>query len=184
MNKEFVFDVGSEVAVAATQVQSPWEFSGYSATVLDEHANRKTTSVNQKIAQLRSKKGNLKPNVSRVDDDSDEHEEDLDNKSGVWKRSLPYNNGDSNAADGSESDGDESDVEDDTFAQETGHWEEEEEEEEGSDISDVDTDDDDSQLADKEEDGDSDVDSQFEDGEEGFVFCSMFFVAFLSAHWF
>ncbi|CAK9872554.1 unnamed protein product [Sphagnum jensenii] len=104
MNKGFVFDVDSEVAVAATQVQSPWEFSGYSATVLDEHANRKTTSVNQKIAQLRSKKGNLKPNVSRVDDDSDEHEEDLDIKSGVWKRALPYNNGDSNAADGSESD--------------------------------------------------------------------------------
>ncbi|CAK9219563.1 unnamed protein product [Sphagnum troendelagicum] len=100
MNKGFVFDVDSEVAVAATQVQSPWEFSGYSATVLDEHANRKTTSVNQKIAQLRSKKGNLKPNVSRVDDDSDEHEEDLDIKSGVWKRALPYNNGDSNAADG------------------------------------------------------------------------------------
>jgi len=161
MNKGFVFDVDSEVAVAATQVQSPWEFSGYSATVLDEHANRKTTSVNQKIAQLRSKKGNLKPNVSRVDDDSDEHEEDLDIKSGVWKRALPYNNGDSNAADGSESDGDDSDVEDDTFAQETGHWKEE-----GSDISDVETDDDDNQLADKEEDGDSDVDSQIEDGEE------------------
>ncbi|KAJ7567763.1 hypothetical protein O6H91_01G006000 [Diphasiastrum complanatum] len=55
MNKNFMFDSGDgggEVVAREPEV-SPWEFSGYSAAVEDEHQQRRTTSIDYKISQFR-----------------------------------------------------------------------------------------------------------------------------------
>ncbi|KZV33160.1 DEAD-box ATP-dependent RNA helicase 28 [Dorcoceras hygrometricum] len=49
--------------------QSPWDFSSYSESVVDEHSRRSTTSIDDKI----SKALKQHPIQTAVDDDSDGH---------------------------------------------------------------------------------------------------------------
>ena len=79
MNKDFVFefDAGDDV-VKKKVVQSPWEFSGYSADVRKEHAERNTTSIDQKISQIRARQNEYKGGPRGESEDEDEDEEDDD----------------------------------------------------------------------------------------------------------
>ncbi|RLN28601.1 hypothetical protein C2845_PM05G17990 [Panicum miliaceum] len=87
MDPSFRFDPdGSDDEAAAgpsarrKPAQSPWEFSSYAESVAAEHARRRTTSIDEKISQLR--KGRGKPVLSdnseggsgSGEDDSDEDE--------------------------------------------------------------------------------------------------------------
>lgn len=88
MNKGFVFELdgGEDVAVDARKkvVQSPWEFSGYSADVRREYAERHTTSIDQKISQVRSSKNGYKggPRGESDDEDGGEEEDEADDDIG------------------------------------------------------------------------------------------------------
>ncbi|TKW28557.1 hypothetical protein SEVIR_3G335900v4 [Setaria viridis] len=86
MDPSFRFDPdGSDDEAAAAPsarrkaaAQSPWEFSSYAESVAAEHARRRTTSIDEKISQLRQ--GRAKPVLSddsesgSGEDDSDEEE--------------------------------------------------------------------------------------------------------------
>ncbi|KAG0567645.1 hypothetical protein KC19_7G151100 [Ceratodon purpureus] len=74
MNKDFVFELDG--AEEKKVVQSPWEFSGYSADVRKEYAERNTTSIDQKIREIRSSKNDYKggPRGESEDEDEDEDE--------------------------------------------------------------------------------------------------------------
>ncbi|CAN6338306.1 unnamed protein product [Urochloa humidicola] len=84
MDPSFRFDPdGSDEEAAAggpsarrkAAAQSPWEFSTYAESVAAEHARRRTTSIDEKISQLR--KGRGKPVLSD-DSESGSEEEDSD----------------------------------------------------------------------------------------------------------
>jgi len=130
MDPSFRFDPdGSDEEAAAApsarrkQAQSPWEFSSYAESVAAEHARRRTTSIDEKISQLRQGRG--KPVLSddseggSGEDDSDEEE-------------VEGESGDEEEVDGS-GDEEEEEVEasGDEEAGSEGEGEEEEEEEEG-----------------------------------------------------
>jgi hypothetical protein len=80
MNKDFVFELdgGEEVVRKKKVVQSPWEFSGYSADVRNEYAERNTTSIDQKISQIRSSKNDYKGGPRGESEDEEDEEEDDD----------------------------------------------------------------------------------------------------------
>ncbi|WVZ90197.1 hypothetical protein U9M48_036523 [Paspalum notatum var. saurae] len=129
MDPSFRFDPDSsddEAAAAAPSArrktaQSPWEFSSYAESVAAEHARRRTTSIDEKISQLR--KGRGKPVLSddseggSGEDDSDE--EEVEGESGDEEDELE----ESEDEEGAEVSGDDDDDDDE---------EEEEEEVEGS----------------------------------------------------
>ncbi|KAI5077374.1 hypothetical protein GOP47_0007198 [Adiantum capillus-veneris] len=56
MNTAFTFNVGEGYPAAAPASQSPWEFSAYSHTVAEEHLQRRTTSIDDKILRAKTKK--------------------------------------------------------------------------------------------------------------------------------
>lgn len=84
MNKDFTFEVDEGYAAAAAPVssQSPWEFSAYSHTVAEEHLQRRTTSIDDKISRAKARKQYQLPPTApptpkdHDDDDDDEHEFD------------------------------------------------------------------------------------------------------------
>ena len=75
MNKEFVFEIDANEVVK--QAQSPWEFSGYSATMNEEHSERNTTSIDHKINAVISKIAK-----KYVEDDDIQHTEELEEEDG------------------------------------------------------------------------------------------------------
>lgn len=75
MNKEFVFEIDADEVVK--QAQSPWEFSGYSATMNEEHSERNTTSIDHKINAVISKIAK-----KYVEDDNIQHTEELEEEDG------------------------------------------------------------------------------------------------------
>lgn len=80
MDPSFRFDPdGSDDEAPAARrkpaAQSPWEFSSYAESVAAEHARRRTTSIDEKISQLRNGRG--KPVLSD-DSESGSGEEDSD----------------------------------------------------------------------------------------------------------
>ncbi|KAJ1255389.1 hypothetical protein BS78_K247700 [Paspalum vaginatum] len=84
MDPSFRFDPDSsddEAAAAPSTrrktTQSPWEFSSYAESVAAEHARRRTTSIDEKISQLR--KGRGKPVLSD-DSESGSGEDDSDDE--------------------------------------------------------------------------------------------------------
>lgn len=138
MNSGFVFDVDSTAGIKVAQ--SPWEFSGYSKTILEEHAERRTTSIDHKISQVRSSKNNYEPAVPIGEDYSDDDSEPegntlLTSRRGKARQKRAAGNlingsaGKVVDASLSESEADDSGLEDDVV-QETGQWEE------GSEVSD------------------------------------------------
>jgi ATP-dependent RNA helicase DDX27 len=148
MDPSFRFDPdGSDDEAAAVPAarrkpaQSPWEFSSYAESVAAEHARRRTTSIDEKISQLR--KGRGKPVLSddseggSGEDDSDE--EEVEGESGDEEDELEESE-DEEEVEGSGDDDDEEEVEGsgDEEAGSEGEGEEEEgeqgeEEEEGAD---------------------------------------------------
>eukprot|EP00250_Pteridium_aquilinum_P010415 c19370_g1_i2 orf=528-3065(-) len=57
MNKDFTFEVDEGYAAAPSiSSQSPWEFSAYSHTVAEEHMQRRTTSIDDKISRAKASK--------------------------------------------------------------------------------------------------------------------------------
>jgi ribonuclease E len=75
MNKGFVFEIDADEVVK--QAQSPWEFSGYSATMNEEHSERNTTSIDQKINAV------IKQIAKKyVEDDDIQHTEELQEDDG------------------------------------------------------------------------------------------------------
>ena len=75
MNKGFVFEIDADEVVK--QAQSPWEFSGYTATMNEEHSERNTTSLDQKINAVISKIAK-----KYVEDDDIQHTEELEEDDG------------------------------------------------------------------------------------------------------
>lgn len=75
MNKEFVFEIDADEVVK--QTQSPWEFSGYSATMNEEHSERNTTSIDHKINAVINKIAK-----KYVEDDDIQHTEELEEDDG------------------------------------------------------------------------------------------------------
>jgi len=144
MDPSFRFDPdGSDEEAAAAPsarrkpAQSPWEFSSYAESVAAEHARRRTTSIDEKISQLR--KGRGKPVLSddseggsgSGEDDSDE--EEVEGESGDEEDELEESE-DEEEVDGS-GDEEEEEVEasgdEEAGSEGEGEEEEEEEEEEG-----------------------------------------------------
>ncbi|KAF8659727.1 hypothetical protein HU200_058186 [Digitaria exilis] len=82
MDPSFRFDPdGSDDEAPAARrkpaAQSPWEFSSYAESVAEEHARRRTTSIDEKISQLRNGRG--KPVLSG-DSESGSGEDDSDDE--------------------------------------------------------------------------------------------------------
>eukprot|EP01018_Ginkgo_biloba_P019412 Gb_16576 [translate_table: standard] len=139
MNEGFVFDDGGVEPLLPPKTQSPWEFSGFSETVAQEHARRNTTSIDHKISQVRSIRKNnkqLKTNqVEAVDDEvspSEDEDEDFKQpkqlKNGALRKKAGQNG--SRIANKDETNGSEAD---DLRLKETGRWDD------GSDASDIDS---------------------------------------------
>ncbi|XP_072955239.1 DEAD-box ATP-dependent RNA helicase 28 [Typha angustifolia] len=83
MDPDFRFEGASSdeeatAAIAKRETQSPWEFSSYSESVNDEHARRKTTSVDAKISRVLEECPISLPNPD--DDEYDEEEEEDDDE--------------------------------------------------------------------------------------------------------
>lgn len=75
MNKEFVFEIDTDEVVK--QAQSPWEFSGYSATMNDKDSERNTTSIDHKINAVINRTAK-----KYVEDDDIQHTEELEEEDG------------------------------------------------------------------------------------------------------
>lgn len=96
MNKAFTFEIDDGyTASAIPRFQSPWEFSGYSHTVAEEHLQRRTTSIDDKISRARRRKAqqlnqtrhskikkahNLVSGRPEDDDDDDGHADTSENE--------------------------------------------------------------------------------------------------------
>lgn len=78
MNKDFTFEVDEGYA-APVSSQSPWEFSAYSHTVAEEHLQRRTTSIDDKISRAKARK-QYAPTKPKDHDDDEEHEFGDDNE--------------------------------------------------------------------------------------------------------
>jgi ATP-dependent RNA helicase DDX27 len=118
MDPSFRFDPdGSDEEAAADPsarrkpaAQSPWEFSSYAESVAAEHARSRTTSIDEKISQLRQ--GRAKPVLSddsesgSGEDDSDE--EEVEGESGDEEDELEESEDEEEEVEGS---GDEEEVE-------------------------------------------------------------------------
>ncbi|CAN6333938.1 unnamed protein product [Urochloa humidicola] len=147
--------------------QSPWEFTTYAESVAAEHARRRTTSIDEKISQLR--KGRGKPVLSDdsesgsgEEDDSDE--EEVEGESGDEEDELEESE-DEEEVEGS---GDEEEVEG-SGEESGGEGEEEEEgddEEEGGE-----------QGEEEEEGADEEEEKGEQDGTSGTVDPSKFFAS-------
>ncbi|CAA7391397.1 unnamed protein product [Spirodela intermedia] len=100
MSPNFWFDVSSDEEVdikdtRAGQSESPWEFSSYSESVLEEHARKKTTSIDTKITKALQERPVSLPNP---DSDSECEEEEYKeeatdeekHKSGKADNEAPY----------------------------------------------------------------------------------------------
>lgn len=75
MNEGFIFEAGGlELEpLPPPKSQSPWEFSGYSETVAQEHARKKTTSIDHKISKkARSLLEQKKPSIEGGEEEEEE----------------------------------------------------------------------------------------------------------------
>lgn len=89
MAPNFWFDVSSDEEVdikdtRAGKSESPWEFSSYSESVLEEHARKKTTSIDAKIIKALQERP-----VSLPNPDSDSEGEDEEYKEEGASEVLP-----------------------------------------------------------------------------------------------
>ena len=84
MGPNLWFDVSSDEEVDTNvtrsgQSQSPWEFASYSETVLEEHARKKTTSVDAKITKsLQERPVSIPDPTSDSDGENEEYKEEMD----------------------------------------------------------------------------------------------------------
>jgi len=140
MDPSFRFDPdGSDEEAAAAPsarrkpAQSPWEFSSYAESVAAEHARRRTTSIDEKISQLR--KGRGKPVLSddseggsgSGEDDSDE--EEVEGESGDEEDELEESEDEEEEAEEAEGSGNEEEEVEGSGDEEVGSEGEGEEEE-------------------------------------------------------
>lgn len=108
MNKGFIFEAGGlELEpLPPLKSQSPWEFSGYSETVAQEHARKKTTSIDHKISKkARSLLKEKKPSREEAGEVEEEEQEEAPSKNGGRANKIT-----------------EEEKEDDVRLKETGRW--------------------------------------------------------------
>ncbi|KAL6851939.1 hypothetical protein ACP4OV_020124 [Aristida adscensionis] len=179
MDPSFRFDPdGSDEEAAAAAAgpargkpaQSPWEFSSYAESVAAEHARRGTTTLDEKISQLRQ--GRRAPVLSDSsggeesgsgEDDSDGEEGKVEGESGDEEDELVESEDEEGEGVGVEGSGDDEGVRDDGE-------EEEEEEEEGDE-------EEEGEQGEEEEDANEDEDTAEQTAPNGAVDPSKFFAS-------
>ncbi|PKA66451.1 DEAD-box ATP-dependent RNA helicase 28 [Apostasia shenzhenica] len=86
MDPEFLFEGGSsdeETEREVPALQSPWEFGSYSESVDEEHARRRTTSIDAKISKaLHDRPVSLPDHEDEDDDGGGDNEDDAENEDG------------------------------------------------------------------------------------------------------
>ena len=144
MDPDFRFDPDSDdeapapVAASARRkpAQSPWEFSAYANSVAAEHAQRRTTSIDEKISQ--ALRGRINPSMPDGSEDEEEEdagddsdEEPVKGESGDEEDELEESDDEDEESEGEEVDEEDS-GEEDGKAEDREQGEEEEEEEEAA----------------------------------------------------